>query len=77
VSVPQPLRFLIRDHDSTFTNGFDAVFESHNTRMILTPIQPPEANGTAERFVQTARSECVDWLLIVSTLSRPHVNRVH
>jgi transposase InsO family protein len=62
----EPVRFLIRDHDSKFTSSFDAVFESQNTRIIRTPIQIPEANGIAERFVRTARSECLDWLLIVN-----------
>ncbi len=27
----------------------------------------PEANGIAERFVRTARTECLDWLLILNT----------
>jgi transposase InsO family protein len=27
----------------------------------------PQANGIAERFVRTIRSECLDWLLIVNT----------
>src|ERR671936_3026699 len=26
----------------------------------------PEPNGIAERFVRTARSECLDWLLILN-----------
>jgi transposase InsO family protein len=36
------------------------------------PIQVPETNGIAERFVQTARSECLDWLLIVSAQHLQH-----
>jgi hypothetical protein len=62
----EPVRFLIRDHDGQFTGGFDAVFEAENIRIVRTPIQVPEANGIAEPFVRTARSECLDWLLIVS-----------
>ena len=62
----EPLRFLIRDHDRKFTGSFDAVFETQGTRMVRTPIQVPEANGIAQRFVRTARSECLDWLLILS-----------
>jgi putative transposase len=69
---PQPVRFLIRDHDSKFTGGFDAVFRGQGTRIVRTPIQVPEANGIAERFVRTARSECLDWLLI---LSAQHLER--
>jgi putative transposase len=63
---PHPVRFLIRDHDRKFTDSFDAVFEAQGTRIVQTPIQVPEANGIAERFVRTIRSECLDWLLIVS-----------
>ena len=54
---PDPARFLIRDRDRTFTNGFDVVFEAQGTRVIRTPIQVPKANGIAERFVRTSRSE--------------------
>ena len=40
------------------------VFEAQGARIVQTPIQAPQANGIAERFVRTVRSECVDWLLI-------------
>jgi putative transposase len=62
----QPVRFLIRDHDRKFTDSFDAVFEAQGARIVRTPIQVPQANGIAERFVRTVRSECLDWLLIVN-----------
>ena len=42
------------------------MFESEGARIVRTPIQVPEANGIAERFVRTARSECLDWLLIMN-----------
>src|SRR5207244_10489582 len=61
-----PVRFVIRDHDRKFTRSFDVVFEAQGTRIVPTPIQVPEANGLAERFVRTARSECLDWLLIMN-----------
>jgi transposase InsO family protein len=68
-----PLRFLIRDRDRKFTRDFDTVFASEGIQIIQTPMRAPKANGIAERFVRTARAECLDWLLIVN---RPHLERV-
>jgi len=69
---------MIRDRDRKFTGGFDAVFESQNIRILRTPIQVPEASGIAERFVRTARAECLDWLLILNApASGACADRVH
>ncbi len=70
---PGSFRFLIRDRDSKFTRDFDAVFASEGIRVVRTPVRAPKANATAERFVRTARVECLDWLLV---MNRSHLERV-
>ena len=70
---PDPVRLLVRDHDRKFTRSFDEVFRAAGIRIVRTPIQVPQANGIAERFVRAVRSECLDWLLILKT---PHLERV-
>ena len=68
-----PLHFLIRDNDSKFTNAFDTVFQSQGMRIIPTPFRAPNANAHAERWVRTAREECLDHLLILNETHLRHV----
>ena len=66
-------RFLIRDRDAKFTRAFDDVFRSEGTEALLTPVQAPNANAYAERWIRTVRAECLDWLLISG---RGHLEQV-
>jgi putative transposase len=69
----QPLRVLIHDRDCKFSGGFDHVFQSEGIVVIRTPIQAPNANAYAERWVGSVRRECLDRLLI---FGRPQLERV-
>src|SRR5262245_18985747 len=75
-SRPEPVRFLIRDRDQKFTDSFDEVFRSAGMEIVRTPFRAPQANGVAERFVRTVRSECLDWLLVLNAEHLAHVLRV-
>jgi transposase InsO family protein len=66
------LRLLIRDRDQKFTTGFDEVFRSDGIESFARRFAPPQANGVAERFVRTVRSECLDWRL----MDQQHLKRV-
>ena len=67
------IRFVIRDRDSKFSGSFDEVFRTEGARIIKTPVRAPKANAFAERWVRTARRECLDHLLVPG---RRHLERV-
>jgi transposase len=68
------IKFLIHDRDSKFVGPFDEVMRSIGAPVIKTPVRAPRADAFAERFVRTARTECLDWLLI---RSERQLERVH
>jgi putative transposase len=66
----QRLRFVLRDRDAKFARSFDDVFCAEGAEMLVTPVQAPNANAYAERWIRTVRAECLDWLLV---LGRSHL----
>jgi hypothetical protein len=65
-------RFLIRDRDARCTRAFDDVFRSEGCG-VITPVQAPNANTHAERWIRKVRAECLDLLLVTG---RRHVEQV-
>ena len=72
-----PFRFLIHDRDTKFSHAFDEVFRTEGIKVIRTPIQAPNANAYAERWVRTVRSDCLDRILIFGRRHLEHVLRVY
>jgi len=73
----QPFRLLIHDRDKKFGSTFDGVFRSEGIKVIRTPIQAPNANAYAERWVRTARADCLDRILVLGRRHLEHVLRVY
>ncbi len=59
-------KFLIRDRDAKFTAASGAVLAAAGIRIIRTPVRAPCANAIAERWISSARRECLDRMLITS-----------
>ena len=73
----QPFRFLIHDRDKKFSHAFDEIFRSEGIEVIRTPIQAPNANAYAERWVRTVRADCLDRILILGRRHLEHVLHVY
>jgi transposase InsO family protein len=69
----EPPRFLIHDRDSRYGKVFDRRLNNLGITQIRTPFRSPRANAIAERWVRSARSECLDLMFI---LSECHLRRV-
>jgi putative transposase len=73
----QPFRFLVHDRDTKFSHAFAEVFRSEGFKVIHTPVQAPNANAYAERWVRTLRTDCLDRILILGRRHLEHVLRVY
>jgi len=66
-------KYLIRDNDSKFGSKFDAVAEGTGIEVVRIPPRSPNLNPICERFLGSARRECLDHVLI---FNEDHLRRV-
>jgi transposase InsO family protein len=69
----KPERFLIHDRDSRYGELFDRRLQGLGITQIRTPFRAPRANSIAERWVRSARQECLDHTFI---FGKRHLCRV-
>jgi putative transposase len=70
-------RMLLLIRGRKFSRAFDAIFRSDGISIIRTPIQAPNANAYAERWVGSVRRECLDRILIFGRRQLDTVLRVY
>jgi putative transposase len=66
-------RLLVHDRDGIFTPAVDDALASMSLRALKTPVRTPQANAHCERFIGSARRECLDWII---PLNERHLRRV-
>jgi transposase InsO family protein len=56
---------MIRDNDDKFGAAFDRVARGAGIRVLKTAVAAPLMNSTCERFIGSARRECLDHVIIL------------
>ncbi len=68
-------RFFIHDRDGCFSDEFDTVLRHAGIEPVKTPFRAPNANAIAERWVRSARAECMSHLVLFGLNSLRRVVR--
>jgi transposase InsO family protein len=66
-------QFVVHDRDGIFARAVDDALRSMSLAVLKTPVRAPQANAQCERFIGTARRECLDWMI---PLNERHLRRV-
>jgi hypothetical protein len=66
-------RSLLHDRDTKFTSGFDAILRTGGIEPIVWPPPSPNLNAHAERWVRSAKEECLSKLILSGEASLRHV----
>ena len=62
-------RYLIHDRDAKFCEGFRSILKDSGIKCVKLPARSPNLNAFAERWVQSARRECLDRLIFFGVRS--------
>jgi putative transposase len=71
--LPLDGAYRAHDRDGIFAPAVDEAVRSMSLRVLKTPVRAPHANAQCERFIGTARRECLDWMI---PLNERHLRRV-
>ena len=71
--MPGPYQYVIMDRDAKFGDKVLTFLRSSGIQPVRTSVRSPWQNGTAERWVGTARRGCFDHVI---ALNERHVRRL-
>ena len=66
-------RYMIHDRDPLFTRRFASILEASGVKSVKLPARSPNLNAYAERFVLSARRECLNKVI---PFSEKHLRRI-
>jgi transposase InsO family protein len=66
-------RFIIHDRDSIYSSELDHSLRTLGLEVLKTPYRSPQANAFCERWIGTARRECLDFMI---PLNESHVRDI-
>jgi putative transposase len=59
-------RYLIHDRDGKFAPRADELLRPKGTKPVLLPPRSPNLNGRTERWIRSAKAECLDHIIILN-----------
>lgn len=70
---PEPVKYVVCDRDTKFTQKFREMLESDGVEVVQTAVRAPNQNAYAERFVQTVKTECLDHFIVLGEKHLRHL----
>jgi putative transposase len=58
-------RYLLHDRDTKYTHSFQAIIESGHVKTLVLPARSRNLNAYAERWMRSARDECLSKLILL------------
>ena len=71
----QPGQYLIHDRDSKFCPAFQQIIDAAGVTRVPLPLQSPNLNAYAERWVRSVKDECLAQLILWGERSLQHALR--
>ena len=57
-------RYLIMDRDTKYTDGFREHLDREGVKPVRCPVQAPNCNAFAERFMRSIKDECLNRMIL-------------